>query len=136
MKCVCANSVHAHAAAALINFCEGVERETLLPYLDPIVERLLRLLNPTPRNSDGNGGSDAGAGAPPKPVKRYVQEQAVTTLAVVADASEMSFVKVRARARWSPRDALVLIDWDSIIRRLCRCCCIYSTRRLGWSIGS
>ncbi|KIJ57822.1 hypothetical protein HYDPIDRAFT_34760 [Hydnomerulius pinastri MD-312] len=30
--------VHAHAAAALINFCEGVERDTLVPYLDPIVE--------------------------------------------------------------------------------------------------
>jgi hypothetical protein len=38
--------VHSHAAAALINFCEGVERDTLVPYLDPIVERLLKLLNP------------------------------------------------------------------------------------------
>ncbi|KAJ8091013.1 importin subunit beta-3 [Marasmius tenuissimus] len=66
--------VHAHAAAALINFCEGVARDTLLPYLDPIVERLLRLLN-------GNN------------VKRYVQEQAITTLAMVADASEGGFVK-------------------------------------------
>jgi hypothetical protein len=36
--------VHSHAASALINFCEGVERDTLLPYLDPIVERLMRLL--------------------------------------------------------------------------------------------
>ena len=36
--------VHAHAAAALINFCEGVARDTLVPFLDPIVERLLRLL--------------------------------------------------------------------------------------------
>ena len=32
--------VHAHAAAALINFCEGVEQDTLLSYLDPIVKRL------------------------------------------------------------------------------------------------
>jgi hypothetical protein len=71
--------VHAHAAAALINFCEGVEREILLPYLDPIVERLLKLLNP--------GGDQAA-------VKRYVQEQAVTTLAMVADASEGGFAKV------------------------------------------
>ncbi|KAJ3514366.1 hypothetical protein NMY22_g14756 [Coprinellus aureogranulatus] len=68
--------VHAHAAAALINFCEGVERETLLPYLDPIVERLLKLLNP--------GGDQAS-------VMRYVQEQAITTLAMVADASEGGF---------------------------------------------
>ena len=71
--------VHAHAAAALINFCEGVERDTLIPYLDPIVERLLKLLRP-------------GAGKPPK---RYVQEQAITTLAMVADASEATFAKVR-----------------------------------------
>ncbi|TRM64570.1 armadillo-type protein [Schizophyllum amplum] len=66
--------VHAHAAAALINFCEGVARDTLVPFLDPIVERLLRLL----KNNN---------------VKKYVQEQAITTLAMVADASEGSFAK-------------------------------------------
>ncbi|KZP09493.1 ARM repeat-containing protein [Athelia psychrophila] len=71
--------VHAHAAAALINFCEGVERDTLLPYLDPIVERLLKLLNPA-------GDGDAQP-------KRYVQEQAITTLAMVADASEATFAQ-------------------------------------------
>ena len=65
---------------ALINFCEGVERDTLLPYLDPIVKRLLELLNPS---QDGS-----------RPTKRYVQEQAVTTLAMVADASETTFAKV------------------------------------------
>uniref|UniRef100_A0A8H7Y6G7 TOG domain-containing protein n=1 Tax=Psilocybe cubensis TaxID=181762 RepID=A0A8H7Y6G7_PSICU len=70
--------VHAHAASALINFCEGVERDTLLPYLDPIVERLLKLLNP--------GGDQTQ-------VRRYVQEQAITTLAMVADASEVTFGK-------------------------------------------
>ncbi|KIK57273.1 hypothetical protein GYMLUDRAFT_263322 [Collybiopsis luxurians FD-317 M1] len=70
--------VHSHAAAALINFCEGVERDTLLPYLDPIVERLLKLLNPD---------------ADPSQVKRYVQEQVITTLAMVADASEVTFAK-------------------------------------------
>ncbi|TFK68992.1 ARM repeat-containing protein [Pluteus cervinus] len=70
--------VHSHAAAALINFCEGVERDTLLPYLDPIVERLLKLLNP-----DGDQSQ----------VRRYVQEQAITTLAMVADASEAPFAK-------------------------------------------
>ena len=73
--------VHAHAAAALINFCEGVERDTLLPYLDPIVERLLKLLNPAQEGS--------------RPTKRYVQEQAITTLAMVADASETTFAKVK-----------------------------------------
>ncbi|KAI0827529.1 ARM repeat-containing protein [Trametes gibbosa] len=72
--------VHAHAAAALINFCEGVERETLIPYLDSIVERLLKLLNP-------------GASDPARQPKRYVQEQVITTLAMVADASEATFAK-------------------------------------------
>ncbi|KAF8952312.1 armadillo-type protein [Flammula alnicola] len=70
--------VHAHAASALINFCEGVERDTLLPYLDPIVERLLKLLNPPGDHMQ---------------VRRYVQEQAITTLAMVADASEVTFAK-------------------------------------------
>ncbi|KDR69484.1 hypothetical protein GALMADRAFT_128597 [Galerina marginata CBS 339.88] len=70
--------VHAHAASALINFCEGVERDTLLPYLDPIVERLLKLLNPPADQAH---------------VRRYVQEQAITTLAMVADASEVTFAK-------------------------------------------
>ena len=41
----------------------------LLPYLDPIVQRLLKLLN----NPAGN----------PSMVRRYVQEQAITTLAMV-----------------------------------------------------
>ncbi|KAL1940497.1 hypothetical protein VTO73DRAFT_9069 [Trametes versicolor] len=72
--------VHAHAAAALINFCEGVERETLIPYLDSIVERLLKLLNPS-------------ADQPATQPKRYVQEQVITTLAMVADASEATFAK-------------------------------------------
>jgi len=71
--------VHAHAASALINFCEGVERASLLPYLDPIVERLLKLLNPPPEVASA---------------RRYVQEQAITTLAMVADASEVTFAKV------------------------------------------
>lgn len=50
-----------------------------MPYLDPIVERLLKMLNP--QNTGGK-------------VRGYVQEQAVTTLAMVADASETTFAKV------------------------------------------
>ena len=74
-------SVHAHAAAALINFCEGVEREILIPYLDPLVDRLLRLLT----------GISSSPSAPAYSPPRYVQEQAITTLAMVADASETTF---------------------------------------------
>ncbi|THH09772.1 hypothetical protein EW145_g1787 [Phellinidium pouzarii] len=69
--------VHAHAAAALINVCEGVAHKALLPYLDALVAALLRLLEP----QVGRDGI----------VKSYVQEQAVTTLAMVADASEGDF---------------------------------------------
>jgi len=50
----------------------------LLPYLDPIVECLLKLLNPA---------------GDPALVWRYVQEQAITTLAMVVDASEVTFMK-------------------------------------------
>ena len=89
------DSVHSHAAAALINFCEGVEHDTLIPYLDPIVERLLKLLHSSGGNassntsSSGNGVSRGGAHG-----FGYVQEQVVTTLAMVADASEATFAKV------------------------------------------
>src|SRR5882762_3818839 len=97
--------VHSHAAAALINFCEGVERDTLVPYLDPIVERLLKLLNPTGENA--------------KQPKRYVQEQAITTLAMVADASEATFGKVRLlNLFFSCRRFILFIC--SITLRLCR----------------
>lgn len=38
-------------AAALINFCEAIERDMLLPYLDKFVVRLLRKLNlPAPED--------------------------------------------------------------------------------------
>ena len=67
--CSCRFRVHAHAASALIKFCSGIERDTLLPYLDAIVERLLKLLNPP---------------GDPALVWRYVQEQAIITLAIVA----------------------------------------------------
>jgi len=100
--------VHAHAAAALINFCEGAERDTLLPYLDPIVERLLKLLNPV---------QDGG-----RPTKRYVQEQAVTTLAMVADASETTFAKVRLFFSIELETGDEAGNYNSTIHRSCRSC--------------
>ena len=106
--------VHAHAASALINFCEAVERDTLLPYVDPIVGRLLKLLNPA---------------GDPALVRRYVQEQAITTLAMVADASEVTFAKVSKR-RCEGKGVVCVGDlimlpiffFCIIIRRLCSCC--------------
>ncbi|CAJ0754734.1 18887_t:CDS:1, partial [Entrophospora sp. SA101] len=56
----------------LVNFCEAADKSILEPYLDTIFERLLVLLN-------------SG--------RTYVQEQAITTIATVADSSEDRFVK-------------------------------------------
>ncbi|CAG8499248.1 1824_t:CDS:10 [Acaulospora colombiana] len=64
--------VQAHAAAALVNFCEAADKSILEPYLDTIFDRLLVLLN-------------SG--------RTYVQEQAITSIATVADSAEDRFVK-------------------------------------------
>ena len=90
--------VHSHAAAALINFCEGVEHDTLVPYLDPIVERLLKLLH-------SGTGVEQG-----REMRRYVQEQAITTLAMVADASETTFAKVRISSVSLSGPILILVS--------------------------
>uniref|UniRef100_A0A7S0J6U6 TOG domain-containing protein n=1 Tax=Calcidiscus leptoporus TaxID=127549 RepID=A0A7S0J6U6_9EUKA len=63
--------VQAHAAAAVINFCEHCERATLQPYLPNLLGKLRLLLT-----SDG---------------QRRVQEQAVTAVASVADVAEADF---------------------------------------------
>ncbi|CAJ2508844.1 Uu.00g138700.m01.CDS01 [Anthostomella pinea] len=64
--------VKAHAAAALVNFCEEAEKSTLEPYLDDLLSHLFQLLQ-----------ND----------KRYVQEQALSTIATIADAAEAAFSK-------------------------------------------
>ncbi|KAG2213565.1 hypothetical protein INT46_002271 [Mucor plumbeus] len=64
--------IQAHAAAAMVNFCEEADKKILDPYLDAIFERLLILL---------------------KTSKTYVQEQAITTIATVADCAEDRFNK-------------------------------------------
>lgn len=69
------------------------------------MERLLKLLNPP---------ADSG-----KQPKRYVQEQVITSLAMVADVSEKGFAKVRVDESIS---AFVLIRRSgSTILRLCPC---------------
>ncbi|KAL9274571.1 Importin-5-like protein [Drosera capensis] len=62
----------AHAASAVLNFCENCKPEILTPYLDGLVGKLLILLQ--------NG-------------KQMVQEGALTALASVADASQDDFQK-------------------------------------------
>ncbi|ODV65655.1 ARM repeat-containing protein [Hyphopichia burtonii NRRL Y-1933] len=64
--------VQAHAAAALVNFSEAASKEILEPYLDDLLNNLLGLLQSQ---------------------KRYVQEQVLTTIAIIADAAEKTFVK-------------------------------------------
>ncbi|KAG8470763.1 hypothetical protein KFE25_009184 [Diacronema lutheri] len=62
--------VQGHAASAIINFCEHTTRETLEPYLEALLGKLLLLLQ---RNV------------------RHVQEQAVTAVASIADVADGSF---------------------------------------------
>lgn len=64
--------VQAHAAAAMVNFCEQATKEILDPYLDNLLTNLLGLLQSP---------------------KRYVQEQVLTTIAIVADAAKTKFIK-------------------------------------------
>jgi len=65
--------VQAHGAAAMVNFAEEASKQTLMPYLDSILSKLLTLIK--------------------SPEKRYVMEQAVTTLATVADSAEERFLQ-------------------------------------------
>lgn len=64
--------VQCHAAAALVNFTEVIEKEALLPYLETIMGKLISLLNTG---------------------KIFMQEQALTSIATVADRSEDGFIK-------------------------------------------
>jgi hypothetical protein len=64
--------VKSHGAAALVNFCEEAEKSVLEPYLDDLLSHLFHLLQ-----------SDM----------RYVQEQALSTIATIADAAEAAFSK-------------------------------------------
>ncbi|ORY50953.1 ARM repeat-containing protein [Rhizoclosmatium globosum] len=63
--------VQAHSAAALVNFMEDADKHKVAPALDEIVRRLVGLLNVE---------------------KTYVQEQAITSIATVADCAEKNFV--------------------------------------------
>jgi hypothetical protein len=64
-----------------------------MPYLDPIVERLLEPLNPTEDNA--------------KQTNTYVQEQAIAALAVVAKKSPGVFAKVSEHNRWEVHPFLI-----------------------------
>lgn len=65
--------VQAHASAALVNFSEEASKDIIEPYLDNLLSNLLTLLQSAP--------------------KRYVQEQVITTIAIVADAAQNKFLK-------------------------------------------
>ncbi|KAI9345625.1 armadillo-type protein [Obelidium mucronatum] len=63
--------VQSHSAAALVNFMEDADKFKITPVLEEIVRRLVGLLNVE---------------------KTYVQEQAITTIATVADCAGKNFV--------------------------------------------
>lgn len=65
--------VQCHAAAALINFAEGVEADVIAPVLDTLLGRLVALL-----------GSSV----------LYLQEQVLATMAAFSSAAGTSFVRV------------------------------------------
>ncbi|AET40396.1 importin PSE1 Ecym_5663 [Eremothecium cymbalariae DBVPG len=64
--------VQTHAAAALVNFSEHATQTILEPYLDSLLTNLLSMLQSS---------------------KLYVQEQALTTIAFIAEAAEKKFIK-------------------------------------------
>lgn len=64
--------VQTHAAAALVNFSEHATQTILEPYLDSLLSNLLSILQSS---------------------KLYVQEQALTTIAFIAEAAEKKFIK-------------------------------------------
>ncbi|PSC74524.1 ARM repeat-containing [Micractinium conductrix] len=64
--------VQAHACAAVVNFAEGTDQDTMAPYLDALIGKLLALLQRGRRN---------------------VQEGALTAIAAVADTAEEYFIK-------------------------------------------
>lgn len=64
--------VQAHAAAALVNFSDAADQDAMNPFLDDLLTRLLALVQSP---------------------KRYVQEQALTTIAMVADSAQELFTK-------------------------------------------
>ncbi|QLG72948.1 hypothetical protein HG535_0E00320 [Zygotorulaspora mrakii] len=64
--------VQTHAAAALVNFSEHANHAILEPYLDDLLTNLLTLLQSN---------------------HLYVQEQALTTIAFIAEAAEKKFIK-------------------------------------------
>jgi hypothetical protein len=65
-----------YASAALVNFSENCSKELISPYIETIIEKLLILMNTG---------------------KVFVQEQAITTLATVADSAGPEFVKFYPR---------------------------------------
>ncbi|KAI8343761.1 hypothetical protein BC941DRAFT_100252 [Chlamydoabsidia padenii] len=104
--------VQAHAAAAMVNFCEEADKATLDPYLDAIFERLLVLL---------------------KTPKTYVQEQAVTTIATVADCAEDKFIKYHSVIMPILLD--ILRQATDKQYRLLRCRTIECASLIGLAIG-
>lgn len=65
--------VQSHAASSLINFCEAAQAESVEPYVNLLIGKLVGLLQ---------GG------------QTIVQEQAVTALAAIADCIEEKFTPV------------------------------------------
>ncbi|WIA40679.1 hypothetical protein OEZ86_004377 [Tetradesmus obliquus] len=76
--------VQAHAAAAVVNFSEGCESDTMAPHLDALIAKLLTLLQQ---------GKKIVQRQLLQQGKKIVQEGALTALASVADCAQEQFVR-------------------------------------------
>lgn len=107
--------VQAHAAAALVNFSEAAPKEVLEPYLDQLLTNLLGLLQNSP--------------------KRYVQEQVLTTIAIIADAAQNYFSKYYDTLMPLLLDVLAQPDSNDPQIRLLKAKCIECLTLIALAVG-
>ncbi|KAF8055485.1 IPO5 [Scenedesmus sp. PABB004] len=104
--------VQAHAAAAVVNFSEGCEAETMGPHLDALIAKLLALLQQG---------------------KKIVQEGALTALASVADCSQEQFVRYYDAVM--PLLSTILTNASTKEHRLLRAKALECVSLVGMAVG-
>ncbi|WOL08869.1 importin-5 [Canna indica] len=104
--------MQAHAASAVLNFCENCTPDILAPYLDGIISKLLVLLQ--------NG-------------KQMVQEGALTALASVADSSQENFQKYYDAVM--PYLKVILVNANDKSNRMLRAKAMECISLVGMAVG-
>lgn len=106
--------VQSHAAAAVINFCDEASPAVISPYLDALLGKLQGLLQSH---------------------HRFIQEQAVTAIAAVADSAEGAFLKYYDWFMPRLKQVLTAAAGDRDLRRL-RGKVMECISLIGLSVGS